>query len=102
MTDGIDCVLEYLRPKLKGGRVCFSVEKSIRVETECLPVLGQPFTFRIWEEGFEFGKCVRTSPVKWIEPPPEAGNIKTYMFQTGAPGNGHLRITITDPIFAGT
>ena len=98
----IECVLEYLRPKLKGGKVHFSVVKATRVETERLPVRGQPFMFRVTEEGFEYGKCLETSPVKWIEPPLKAGYTKTYMFQTAAPDRGHLRITITDPIFAGT
>ncbi len=89
------CTLEKLHPKMKGGRVDFVVRESTCVETECLPVIGRTFSYQVWGQG----KCMETGTVKQIERGTGTPYAKTYRFVT----KGQTwRITITDPIFAGT
>ncbi len=100
----IKCCLQELRPKLKGGKVEYTVLESTQVEVELLPVLGK--SFRYWVKGARYG----TAPVEWIECPLQGGYTKTYQFTTrAAPPPGQAprraqawRVTIMDPIFAGT
>lgn len=94
----IACTLEKLRPKLKGGRVHFSVRESTRVECEVLPVRGMPFTY--WVPWSAAGKQQRrTTKVKEIQGGTGTPYAGPYRFTT----KGRVwRITITDRIFAGT
>ncbi len=94
----ISCNIQRLTPKLKGGCVEFTVEDSLQVHTDRLPVVGR--RFRYWLKG----QSVEMAVVREIERPLRAGYSKTYRFVTGREGFRpmHWRITITDPIFAGS